>query len=651
MSLSLPRQLAIVLVVLSLHDAAAQAYRVDTLARAPYAQYPECIAFPRHGDGPFFFTEKNSGRVRVFNGTLQPRTLLTVPVETDGPQGLLGITFSPSYPDTPYFYVFYVRSPDRLGIIERYRDSTGTAVDPTLIAIVPRRDEATGNNGGILGFGPDGKLYITVGDHQTHPEFAQDTSSRHVPWGKILRLNPDGSYPADNPNLFKPFWAIGLRNGQGMTFDAGTGDLYVAEGGSAVPNKIFRVRKGDNLGWPKAVREGDARQAHPLVEFSADRAPDLTGIALYRGDAFPALRGKLLVAGNAVPAVWTGTFVRGGDSVMIEKFYSFPTGFADLQVGPDGCIYLTNGPYLSSKILRISPVPPSFTSSPPPDAVQDVRFTYTPTFTGTPPEVALLSGPDGMTLHHGTGTIEWVPTNAQALQRRQTFAIRARNGAGTVIQRVTLDMINVNDPPTEFRLGMPASGSSISFFGRDPEVMLTWERSNDPDGDSIRYTVEIDTAASFGSPAVRTMDAGDADSLRVTFPRVSQTYFWRVAATDGRFTTYGAPGAARISLSVTSAVAAQPKVVHEPVATPPEPAYVSAFTPSTHLSYTLERAGQVRIVVFNILGQEVLRVFDGMQPEGTYQVDLAKLGLPNGMYFYRLQGPGIFETKKMVLSR
>jgi hypothetical protein len=59
----------------------------------------------------------------------------------------------------------------------------------------------------------------------------------------------------------------------------------------------------------------------------------------------------------------------------------------------------------------------------------------------------------------------------------------------------------------------------------------------------------------------------------------------------------------------------------------------------------------VRIAVFNILGQEILQVFDGTQAQGTYQVDLAKLNLPNGMYFYRLQAPGIFETKKMILSR
>lgn len=652
LSFLLPRLCLLFCIFVVARNADAQSYRVDTLARAPFAQYPVCIAFPQRGDGTFFFTEKNSGRVRLFALSLQTRPLITVPVENDGAQGLLGIALHPSYPDTPFVYVYYVRARDRLGIIERYRDSAGTGVDPTLLAIVPRRDAATENNGGILRFGPDGKLYVSVGDHQTHPELAQDTSSRHSPWGKILRLNPDGSFPSDNPSPGKPFWAIGLHNTQGLTFDAETGALYCTDGGTEGANAIYRVHAGDNFGWPFIIGATSGRNALPLYEFSLDRPPDLTGIVVYRGDAFPALRGKLLFTANAAPTIWTGTFTGNGDSLHVEQFFSFHTGFADIQIGPDGCMYLTNGPTLSSRILRIAPVAPAFTSTPPPDAVQDVRFSYTPTFSGTPPDVTLVSGPDGMMFDQSTGTVHWVPTNAQALRGRQTFTLRARNGAGAVSQQNAVKVINVNDPPTDFGLRVPASGKVISFFGRDPEIILRWEQSVDPDGESIRYTVELDTSANFSSPAFRTVETGTADTLRILLPRVTQNYFWRVSATDGRFSTMSAQNPAVFAVAVMTPVPPAMKPAREvPPQPSPEPAYAPPQSPAAIISYTLARAGQVRIAVFNILGQEILRVFEGTQPEGSYQVDLAKLNLSNGMYFYRLQAPGIFETKKMILSR
>lgn len=632
-------------------NSAAQPYYVDTLARAPFAQYPMCLAFAPSGDGTFFFTEKNSGRVRLFNGSLQPRPLLAAPVETEGTQGLLGIEVHPSYPDTPYIFVFYVRAEDRLGIVERYRDSAGIGLDPTPIAIIPRRDAATENNGGILRFGGDGKLYVSVGDHRTHPEFAQDISSRHIPWGKILRINTDGSYPSDNPYPLKPFWAVGLRCVQGMTVDSETGLMYCTDGGTSSQNAIYRVHGGDNFGWPTGVTGANRTNTKPLYRFPLDNPPDLTGITVYRGEAFPRLRGRLLFTANAVPAVWTGTFIGDGDSLTVERFMTFPTGFADLQIGPDGCIYLINGPYLSNRILRIRPVAPRFTTNPPVEAVQGVRYSYTPSFSGTPPALTLLTGPDGMSLDQETGTLHWIPSNAQALARSQSFTLKAQNGAGAVTQHCTIHVLNVNDPPTAFTLSGPTADGVMSFFTRDPDVTLRWNSSYDPDGDSIHYTVSLDTSRSLTSAALRTYDAGTADSIRLLLPRTTQNYYWRVTATDGRFLTRGTPDTAMFIVTVTMPALPTDRAIRETSPPTREPVFTPQPNPATTVSYSLTKPGHVRISVFNILGQEMVRVIDGTQQEGSYLVDLTKLDLPNGMYFYRLQTPGTFETKKVVLAR
>jgi len=628
---------------------AAQSYRVDTLARAPFAQYPVSLAFVPHGNGAFFFTEKNSGRVRTFDGILRPEPFVTVSVDNEGEQGLLGIAVHPQYPDTPYLFIYYVRAADRLGIVERYTDSAGIGIHPAQILIVPHMTDATENNGGAIAFGPDEKLYVGVGDHRTQSSVVQDTIQRRSVWGKILRINTDGSIPPDNPSPLRPFWAWGLRDPKGLAFDRETGELYCVEGGAEGINAVYRVRKGDNLGWPFPDRTKAPATTRPLLQFPEGRQPSLTGIAVYRGDGFPRLRGAVLLTANALPQVWTGLLSAKRDSLLIERLFAYPSGFADLQVAPDGAIYLTNGPYLSSKILRLSPVPPAFATRPAADAVQGIPYAYAPGFTGTPPEVRLLVGPDGMTCEPTTGKLRWTPSNTQALQGQQTFVLEARNGAGSTLQTHTVSVINVNDPPEPFHLGMVSGIEVLSFSGRDPEATLRWETSRDPDGDSLQYIVELDTTDAFGSPALRMLTAENADSIHVVFPRLSQAYYWRVMANDGRLSTTAEPSLGKITVAYVPAPAQRVERTLTEAQTL-EQNYPNPFNPSTSISYTVQRAGYVRLSVFNLLGQEIALVYEGNQQEGTYEVSFQKLDIPSGIYFYRLQAPGIFETKKMIIA-
>src|SRR5512139_3075047 len=113
--------------------AIGQPYRVDTLARAPRSQYPVALAFVPEGDGRFFFTEKNSGRIRLFDHGLKQDPFATAAVDDEGEQGMLGITVHPGYPKKPFVYVFYTRLIDRANVVVRYRDSSGVGVDPRII--------------------------------------------------------------------------------------------------------------------------------------------------------------------------------------------------------------------------------------------------------------------------------------------------------------------------------------------------------------------------------------------------------------------------------------------------------------------------------------------------------------------------------------
>ena len=225
----------------------AQQYVVDTLAANPNIACPVSIAFSPDNSGKFFFTEKSSGRVRISNQNgLAPRPFVTVPVKGSGEQGLLGLALHPEYPDSPFVYAFFTRPGDGWNVVVLYRDSAGVGVKPLPLLVIPCA--SSNHNGGSMHFGPDKKLYVTIGDDES-PGNSQSTGAANL-HGKILRLNPDGSIPPDNPWRGKPFWSIGLRNSSGFTFDQQTGIMYCTENGPGCNDEVNRVPAGGNLGWP-----------------------------------------------------------------------------------------------------------------------------------------------------------------------------------------------------------------------------------------------------------------------------------------------------------------------------------------------------------------------------------------------------------------
>src|SRR5436309_1684283 len=171
-------------------------------------------------DGRIFFNEKNTGNIRVIqqNGTLLSTPFATIsPIFTDDESGLLGIALDPSFASNGYLYVYYTYRDSQSythGHIVRYTAAGNIGTSPTNIFDVVSSTPNTPpyHNGGYIKFGPDGKLYAQVGEfHQGSP--AQDTSSTT---GKMLRLSPDGSVPANNPFPGSPVYALGIRNAFGF---------------------------------------------------------------------------------------------------------------------------------------------------------------------------------------------------------------------------------------------------------------------------------------------------------------------------------------------------------------------------------------------------------------------------------------------------
>jgi len=203
------------------------------------------------------FTEKE-GLVRVIkNGILQKEPLKRFDVTTGFERGLLGIACKDKK-----IYVYYTYT-------------SGFRTYNRVVSLFPERvilDKIPGaiiHNGGILAFGPDGKLYISTGDARDE-DLSQDIKSLA---GKVLRINPDGSIPEDNPYKGSPVWSIGHRNVFGMAFDE-KGDLYITENGTHRDDEINVIEKGKNYGWPVVLGySDDKRFINPIKTYTPNIAP------------------------------------------------------------------------------------------------------------------------------------------------------------------------------------------------------------------------------------------------------------------------------------------------------------------------------------------------------------------------------------------
>src|SRR5215211_7200772 len=187
-------------------------------------------------DGRIFVCQQGGALRVIKNGALLSTPFLTVSVDSSGERGLLGIAFDPSFATNNFIYIYYtVSTSPRHNRVSRFTGNGDVAVagSETIILELDNLSGATNHNGGAIHFGPDGKLYIAVGENAT-PSNAQTLSNM---LGKILRINKDGTIPGDNPffnvasGANRSIWTLGLRNPFTFAFQPGTGRLFINDVG------------------------------------------------------------------------------------------------------------------------------------------------------------------------------------------------------------------------------------------------------------------------------------------------------------------------------------------------------------------------------------------------------------------------------------
>lgn len=275
-------------------------------------------------DGDALVAERAGTLRRIAADGNRLSTVARLPgVVEQGEGGLLGLAVSPNYRRDRWVYAYMTTARDNR--IVRFRLNAPR----TLRTVVSGLDAGAIHNGGRIAFGPDGKLYAGVGD-VGDGELAQKRSAQN---GKILRMNPDGSVPKDNPFRGSRVWTLGHRNVQGLTWDGGK-RMWAAEFGQNTWDEINLIRKGRNYGWPDVEGKGTGggRFVSPSVVWSTSEASP-SGVTFLKGALWVgALRGERLWR---VP-------LNGARTGKPQALYSGTYGRIRTTVAaPDGSLWIT----------------------------------------------------------------------------------------------------------------------------------------------------------------------------------------------------------------------------------------------------------------------------------------------------------------------
>jgi glucose/arabinose dehydrogenase len=338
------------------------------------------------GDTTRFFILEQDGRIRVIqNGMLQTTPFLDIDslVGSGGSeQGLLGLAFHPNYATNRFFYVNYTNNSGDTVIARYTATSDGSSAQSGSAKTILTYDQPFSNhNGGQLVFGPDGFLYISVGDGGSAGDPQNNAQNLGNLLGKILRIDVDGgdpyAIPSTNPFVSRgtargEIWAYGLRNPWRFSFDKETGDLYIGDVGQTTREEINAVLStstgGENYGW--RIMEGtfcfnpstncdQTGLILPVHDYARTGGfCSVTGGFVYRGSAIPSVQGHYFYSDFCKGNLSSFRFSDGGASDFREWTESIGVTFSNVSSfgqDHDGELYVLS--YSDGKVYKLVPDP------------------------------------------------------------------------------------------------------------------------------------------------------------------------------------------------------------------------------------------------------------------------------------------------------
>ncbi|MEV6923359.1 PA14 domain-containing protein [Dactylosporangium sp. NPDC051485] len=434
-------------------------------------------------DGRIFILER-TGKIKIFkNGQLLAQPFAELPSVASGDRGLIGIAFDPAFGVDNFYVYFYYTGLDLLNRLVRFDASTDVGTQGPFLIFQTQSPSQELHVGGSIRFGPDGKLYFAVGDNG-YPPNAQDLSNPH---GKILRINKDGSIPADNPFYGQPdklgaIWAYGFRNPWRFQFDKATGELYGGDVGDYSWEELNHIVKGGNYGWPAkegACTSNCAGYLDPIYAYPHNgQSAAVTSGPVYRGTMFPPeYRGSLFFGDYAIGLIKRADLDSTGHVTAVHDFDTAAGPVVDLKEAPDGSLYYLT--YFPGRLYRVSY--DAGNHQPTANATADVVKGNTPLTVHF--SSAGSSDPDGDPLTYqwsfgdGSTSTDANPTKVYNAVGVYQVNLTVSDGQGHESPAIPL-VVQVGVPPT-LRVAAPADGSTYRA------------------GDTITYNAFASDAAGF----------------------------------------------------------------------------------------------------------------------------------------------------------
>jgi glucose/arabinose dehydrogenase len=322
---------------------------------------------PDDTSGLIFVTEQG-GVIYVFsaNNSQQADIFLDITdrVNREGDEeGLLGLAFDPGYQENGYFYVYYSAADPRRSVISRFsldEEDTDVADPESEVIIMEVEQPYSNHNAGQLAFGPDGYLYIALGDGGSGGDPLGNAQNLSTALGSILRIDVSGlsapgdyEIPADNPfvgieDAREEIWAYGLRNPWRFSFDSESGLLWAADVGQSLWEEIDIITKGANYGWN--IMEGShcyspatgcnqSGLTLPIFEYDHSQGCAVTGGYVYRGDQIASLQGYYIYGDYCSGNIWALAY---NGSVVTENILLVDSDLTITSFGQDpaGNLYI-----------------------------------------------------------------------------------------------------------------------------------------------------------------------------------------------------------------------------------------------------------------------------------------------------------------------
>ncbi|MDO8549843.1 MAG: PQQ-dependent sugar dehydrogenase [Ignavibacteria bacterium] len=654
-----------VLILLFFTDSIAQYQLTNAFPNLPNFSSPVDLQNPGDCTNRLFVVEQ-AGIIKVFENRADVSTVktflnITDRVTSGGELGLLGLAFHPDYENNGYFYVNYTAPSPLRTVISRFQVSAtnpDSADKNTELILFTQSQPFSNHNGGQTSFGPDGYLYIALGDGGSGGDPQNHAQTLTDLLGKISRIDVDNpepplnyGIPADNPfkdntaGYREEIYAYGLRNPWRFSFDPVTGWLWCGDVGQNAWEEIDIIQNGKNYGWrcyegnhPYNTAGCNAPEyIYPVWEYPHSPECSVSGGFVYRGPNQPGLIGKYIYADYCSDKIWALTYdgVNPPTNQLLVTATGSPTSFGVDQVNE---LYIcTFGGGRIYKFVSTAAVtaPSALTAMATNPAIVELNWIdNSNNEDGFRIERMETNGNYSEVATVAANTTNYEDAVSQAIDYK--YRVRAYNSSDTSGYSNEA-CVTVTVVPVELSL------FTIEISKEESSVILRWETASEKNnrGFEIERTLLSPQVGNQGSWATIGFVEGNGTTTEKSFYQYVDD-----------FSNYGYKGILQYRLkqvdfdgtfSYSGTVAIDLDILRKDYHLRQN--YPNPFNPSTNIGFNIPEESKVKIEIINSLGEVVSELVDEVRQSGFYDETWNANNFSSGVYYVRISAESLFSDK------